>query len=80
MTGELTLVGEVLSIGGVREKVIAAHRLGLKRVILPSENKRDVDELRPDLVRGLKFFYVDTFAEVYAVLFTAGKGRARSRS
>ena len=79
MTGELTLVGEVLPIGGVREKVIAAHRLGLKRVILPSENRRDVDELRPDLVRGLKFFYVDTFEEVYRVLFGTGK-RRRARS
>ena len=69
MTGELTLVGEVLPIGGVRDKVIAAHRLGIRRVLLPAENRRDVDELKPDLVKGLKFAYVDTFEDVGRILF-----------
>ncbi len=77
MTGELTLVGEVLPIGGVREKVVAARRLGLKRVVLPAENKRDVDELKLDLIQGLKFTYVEEFREVYAAVF--GNKRRRSR-
>ncbi|MCB9870475.1 MAG: endopeptidase La [Planctomycetes bacterium] len=78
MTGELTLLGEVLPIGGVREKVVAARRLGIKRVILPSENRRDVEELRADVVRGLKFEYVDVFEQVFEVLF-AGKGKRKVR-
>jgi len=69
MTGELTLVGEVLPIGGVREKVIAAHRLGIRRVLLPAENRRDVAELKPDLVKGLKFSYVHSFKDVWKILF-----------
>ncbi|MCA8944268.1 MAG: endopeptidase La, partial [Planctomycetes bacterium] len=69
MTGELTLVGEVLPIGGVREKVVAAQRLGLKRVILPAENRGDVEELKKELVKGLRFFYVEEFKEVYDAVF-----------
>ena len=65
ITGELTLVGEVLPIGGVREKVLAARRVGLKRVLLPAENKPDVKEIDKDLVKGMKFLYVDTFEEVW---------------
>jgi ATP-dependent Lon protease len=78
MTGELTLVGEVLPIGGVREKVLAAKRFGLKRVVLPAENRRDVEELKADLVRGLKFIYVDEFQEVFDEVF-ARKQRRRTR-
>jgi ATP-dependent Lon protease len=77
MTGELTLVGEVLPVGGVREKVLAAKRYGLRRVILPSENRRDVDELKADLVKGLRFVYVDRFEQVVDEVFRRGKGRAR---
>ncbi len=69
MTGEVTLVGEVLAIGGVREKVLAAQRYGIKRVILPAENKRDVVELKKDMVAGLKFYYVERFDEVVKVVF-----------
>ena len=69
MTGELTLVGEVLPIGGVREKVLGAHRLGIKRVVLPAENRRDVEELKPELVKGLRFTYVEQFQEVFDAVF-----------
>ena len=76
MTGELTLVGEVLPIGGVREKVLAARSSGLKRVILPADNKRDVDELerRKTVVGGLRFVYAETFDDVYAEVFTKARG------
>jgi ATP-dependent Lon protease len=77
MTGELTLVGEVLPIGGVREKVLAAARYKLRRVVLPAENRRDVEELRPELRRGLEFEYVETFDEVFERVF--GKPPARRR-
>ncbi|MFO1051168.1 MAG: endopeptidase La [Planctomycetota bacterium] len=69
MTGELTLVGEVLPIGGVREKVLAAKRFGIRRVILPAENQRDVGELKPELIKGLRFVYVETFADVAKAVF-----------
>ncbi len=77
MTGELTLVGEVLPIGGVREKVLAAKRYGLKRVILPAENRRDVEELKPDLVKGVRFVYVDEYQEVFDEVF---RKRTRKRT
>ncbi|MEY2981157.1 MAG: endopeptidase La [Planctomycetota bacterium] len=80
MTGELTLVGEVLPIGGVREKVLAAKRYGLKRVVLPSENRRDVEELKPDLVRGLRFTYVDRFEQVADEVFRRPKRPAKRKS
>ena len=69
MTGELTLVGEVLPVGGIREKVLVASRYGIRRVILPAPNRKDVEELRPELVRGLEFHYVQRFEEVYAHAF-----------
>jgi ATP-dependent Lon protease len=71
MTGELTLVGEVLPIGGVREKVLAAQRSRIKRVILPAENKADVDELKPELRKGLRFHYVEEIDEVFELALGA---------
>jgi ATP-dependent Lon protease len=59
MTGEVTLTGQVLPIGGVKEKSLAAQRAGIKKVILPSRNQGDVDEI-PEHERGkLEFVYVD---------------------
>ena len=79
MTGELTLMGEVLAIGGVREKVIAAQRLGIKQVLLPSENRRDVEEIKGDVVKGVRFCYVDVFGDVFDVLFKTGRKSRKSR-
>ena len=73
MTGELTLMGEVLAIGGVREKVIAAQRLGIKQVLLPSENRRDVSELKGDVIKGVRFRYVDVFEDVFDALFSSSR-------
>jgi len=78
MTGEITLTGQVLPIGGVREKVLAAQRAGLKRVILPRENEVDLDELPPETRRDLEFTLVDSIEEVLAAAFNgAGNGAAR---
>jgi ATP-dependent Lon protease len=69
MTGEITLTGQVLPIGGVREKVLAAQRYGLKRVVLPGENEPDLGELPPEARKELRFILVDSIDEVLAVAF-----------
>ncbi|MDP6424558.1 MAG: endopeptidase La [Planctomycetota bacterium] len=68
MTGELTAVGEVLPVGGVREKVLAARRMKVRRVVLPADNEADVREVDSDLIAGMEFTYVRTFAEVSEAL------------
>jgi ATP-dependent Lon protease len=76
MTGEITLTGQVLPIGGVREKVLAAQRAGLKRVILPRENEHDLEELPPETREAMTFVLAD---EVPEVLEAALNGRARAK-
>jgi ATP-dependent Lon protease len=75
MTGEITLTGQVLPIGGVREKVLAAQRAGLKRFVLPRENEPDLDELPDETRAELEFTLVDAIGEVFEVAF--GEGRSR---
>ena len=79
MTGEITLTGQVLPIGGVREKVLAAQRAGLKRVILPRENEHDLDELPPETREALEFVFVDSIDEVFEAAF-ARKRAGRSHT
>lgn len=69
MTGELTLTGKVLPIGGVKEKLIAARRSGLKVLIFPFENMRDYDELPDYLKKGLKVHFVNHYDEIYKIAF-----------
>ena len=64
MTGEITLRGKVLPVGGIREKILAAKRAGIKDVILCSENKKDIEEIKPDYLKGLTFHYVNDVREV----------------
>ena len=78
MTGEITLTGQVLPIGGVREKALAAQRAGLKRVILPRENEPDLIELPTETKRELEFVLVDSIDEVFAAAFD-GKTPARAK-
>jgi len=79
MTGEITLTGQVLPIGGVREKVLAAQRAGLKRVILPRENAYDLEELPEETRAELTFLPVDSIEEVLEHAFTGGRTSARRR-
>ena len=64
MTGEITLTGQVLPIGGLREKALAAQRNGIRRVIAPALNEQDVDEIPEHLRRDLKFSFVSEIGEV----------------
>ncbi len=64
MTGEITLRGEVLAVGGIKEKILAAKRAGIKEIILCSKNRKDVDEINQDYLKGLEFHFVSTMREV----------------
>ena len=69
MTGELTLTGRVLPVGGIREKIIAARRSGIREVILPAENRKDFDELPDHLREGLTPAFVETYADAERAAF-----------
>lgn len=65
MTGEVTLTGIVMPIGGVKEKVIAARRSGVTTILFPRGNKTDYEELSDDIKQGLEVHFVSTYEEVY---------------
>lgn len=74
MTGEITLRGQVLPVGGIKEKVLAAHRAGLHRICLPRRNEPDLDELPDDVRRDIEFILVDRMEQVFAAAFADGRG------
>ena len=70
MTGEITLRGKVLPVGGIKEKILAAKRANIKEIILCHENKRDIDEIKQEYLEGLTFHYVKEMSEVLAIAIT----------
>lgn len=69
MTGEITLRGRVLGIGGLKEKVIGAHRAGIRNILIPLENEKDLDDIPEDIRKDIKFKTVSNYFEVYDYLF-----------
>jgi len=71
MTGEISLVGQVLPVGGLKEKILAAHRAGIKTIIAPAANRADIEENVPESVKiGIRFVYVEDVREVLGEVFS----------
>ena len=75
MTGEITLRGAVLPVGGIREKVLAAHRAGIKLIILPEKNKKDLEEIPKRTLRGMKFQFASEMLQVIDLALVKAPGR-----
>ncbi len=73
MTGEITLRGAVLPVGGVKEKVLAAKRAGLKKVILPDRNRKDLEDIPPNVKEGLEFHFIKRIDEIIEETLVAKK-------
>ncbi len=79
MTGEMTLTGEVFPVGGIREKVIAARRSGIKELIIPKDNQGDYEEVPEHITKGIKVHFVASFDEVVPLLFKQKRRRRKSK-
>ncbi|HEY6400276.1 MAG TPA: endopeptidase La, partial [Blastocatellia bacterium] len=77
MTGEITLRGDVLPIGGVKEKLLAAHRAQMKKVILPAQNRKDLEEVPKEPQRDIEIVFVENVREVFTVALLPGAARPR---
>lgn len=73
MTGEITLRGKVLPVGGIKEKILAAKRAGIKEIIMSTENQKNIDEIQDIYLKGLTFHYVNDIKEVFAIALTDEK-------
>ena len=73
MTGEITIRGRVLPIGGLQEKVLAAKKVGIKTVILPKENKKDLDEIMDEIKDGMQFVLAETMEDVLQTALVKGE-------
>ncbi|MGE5225212.1 MAG: S16 family serine protease, partial [Omnitrophica WOR_2 bacterium] len=79
MTGEITLRGQVLPVGGIKEKVLAAHRSGLKTIIMPKRNEADLEDLPEEVRNSIKFVFVDTVDEVLVAALEPASKKTKRR-
>ncbi|NOX90358.1 MAG: endopeptidase La [Calditrichaeota bacterium] len=79
MTGEITLRGKVLAVGGLQEKLMAARRHGIKRIILPAENKPDIRDMSKELLNGFELIFVKDYEQIYKYLFSDSRGKGRDK-
>lgn len=79
MTGEITLRGQVLPVGGIKEKVLAAHRAGIKEIILPEWNQKDLEDVPPKVKKEIRFHFVDKMKDVLELALNVGKRPSRKR-
>jgi ATP-dependent Lon protease len=77
MTGEITLRGKVLPVGGIKEKILAAKRAGLSEIVLSSENKKNLEEIKDIYLKGLNFHFADTIQDVLKVALLNSKASNR---
>jgi len=73
LTGEITLRGKVLPVGGIKEKILAAHRAGIKQIVLSSDNEKDIKDIKSRYLKGLKFHYVETMEQVLDIVLLKNK-------
>jgi ATP-dependent Lon protease len=73
MTGEITLRGKVLPVGGIKEKILAANRAGIKELILCSKNRKDIEEINQSYIKDLTFYYADTVDQVLEIALLPGQ-------
>jgi ATP-dependent Lon protease len=73
MTGEITLRGKVLPVGGIKEKILAAKRARIKEILLCEENRGDIEEINPEYLKGLTFHYVKDMSDVLTLALTKEK-------
>ena len=73
MTGEITLRGKVLPVGGIKEKILAAKRARIKEIILCEDNRKDIQEIKEEYLKGLTFHYVSDMSEVIDIAITKQK-------
>ena len=79
MTGEITLRGKILAIGGLNEKLLAARRNGMKIVLIPKENEKDLTEIKPEVKEGLKIIPVSTIGEAMPFVFNVVKKKKSTK-
>lgn len=70
MTGEVSLTGKILPVGGIKEKIIAAKRAGVNRIILPEENRKDYEELADFIKKDVTIDFASNYEQIYEILFS----------
>jgi len=80
MTGEITLSGLVFPVGGVKEKILAAHRAGIKRIIMPAQNEADIDEIPEDVRKDLEFILASKISDVLEAALEPDKGKSERKN